>query len=82
MSDESKLTFKDKRDIAIQSGLQLIPYVGGSLSTLISEENKKSNLNGWKHSTLKLHYNLNKYTLNLEHWKGMTLMHLRPLLRR
>ncbi len=29
-----KLTFKDYRDLVIQSGMQAIPYVGGSLSTL------------------------------------------------
>ncbi len=29
-----ELTFKEKRDLAIQSGMQLLPYVGGSLSSL------------------------------------------------
>lgn len=29
-----ELTFKEKRDLAIQSGMQLLPYVGGALSSL------------------------------------------------
>lgn len=32
MSD--KLTIKEKREIVVQAGLELVPYVGGSLSTL------------------------------------------------
>lgn len=34
MSDSSKLTNADKRDLVIQAGMQLVPYVGGSLSSL------------------------------------------------
>jgi len=34
MSDTTKLTKSDKRDLVIQAGMQLIPYVGGSLSAL------------------------------------------------
>ena len=36
MSDTNleKLTTKDKRDLAIEAGIQAIPYVGGSLATL------------------------------------------------
>ena len=34
MSDTPKLTNSDKRDLVIQAGMQLVPYVGGSLSSL------------------------------------------------
>ncbi|MGG3282749.1 hypothetical protein [Paenibacillus solani] len=34
MSAEIKLSLKEEQDIAIQAGLQLIPYIGGSLATL------------------------------------------------
>ena len=34
MTDTQKLTSSDKRDLVIQAGMQLVPYVGGSLSSL------------------------------------------------
>jgi hypothetical protein len=34
MSATSKLTTSDKRDLVIQAGMQLVPYVGGPLSSL------------------------------------------------
>jgi len=34
MSESPKLTNSDKRDLVIQAGMQLVPYVGGSLSSL------------------------------------------------
>jgi len=34
MSDTPKLSNNDKRDLVIQAGMQLVPYVGGSLSAL------------------------------------------------
>ena len=34
MSDMTKLTISDKRDLVIQAGMQLVPYVGGLLSSL------------------------------------------------
>jgi hypothetical protein len=34
MSESPKLTNNDKRDLVIQAGMQLVPYVGGPLSSL------------------------------------------------
>ena len=34
VSDTPKLSNNDKRDLVIQAGMQLVPYVGGSLSAL------------------------------------------------
>ncbi len=34
MSDTPRLTNSDRRDLVIQAGMQLVPYVGGSLSSL------------------------------------------------
>ncbi|ALK90263.1 hypothetical protein [Limnohabitans sp. 63ED37-2] len=34
MTDTPKLTSSDKRDLIIQAGMQLVPYVGGSLTSL------------------------------------------------
>lgn len=34
MSETPQLTNSDKRDLVIQAGMQLVPYVGGSLSSL------------------------------------------------
>ena len=34
MNETPKLTNSDKRDLVIQAGMQLVPYVGGSLSSL------------------------------------------------
>jgi hypothetical protein len=34
MSNAQKITKNDQRDLVIQAGMQLIPYVGGSLSSL------------------------------------------------
>ncbi len=34
MADTASLTITDKRDLALQAGMQLIPYVGGPLCTL------------------------------------------------
>jgi len=31
---DDKLTFKEKRDLVLEAGLQALPYVGGSLATL------------------------------------------------
>lgn len=40
MSDEEKLTGKDRLEVAVKAGLQLIPYIGAHFPRFILMQNK------------------------------------------